>query len=335
VNDAVPVPNFPAIFPPGYEVYITDRIGGVSVAPGLVRMLPRLMRWADVVHLSGTYSFPVWPTQALCALTTKPLVWTPHGALQASHEWARARHKTAKQVWERVCRLLIRKRSTVLHVTSESERAASQARLPGLSAEVIPHGVEIPSGVNSRTWRPDGALRILFLGRLDPKKGLENLLHAFGLLKDLALNLQVCGTGEAKYVAFLREQVYALGLVDRVQFVGHVDEIGKKEAFLNADVCVVPSYNENFCMVVAESLAHGVPVIASTGVPWSGLEPQVCGIWTSNSADHIADAIRRIRIMNLPEMGMRGRAWMQRDFSWAAAAMRMHALYRRLTGLNS
>src|SRR5262249_3211017 len=70
-----------------------------SVAPTLLHLLPKYIRWADVVHLSSAYNFPTIPTLAICKILDKPVVWTPHGALQ---RWGGSRRTTAKTVWEAI-----------------------------------------------------------------------------------------------------------------------------------------------------------------------------------------------------------------------------------------
>src|SRR5262249_10922099 len=95
-------------------------------------------------------------------------------------------------------------------------------------------------------------------------------------------------------------------------------------------LCVVPSFTENFCNVIAESLARGVPVIASKGTPWQRVNEIGCGLWVDNDPESLAGAIQRARWMQLSEMGERGREWMQRDFSWPGVAEQMHRQYQTL-----
>ena len=79
---------------------------------------------------------------------------------------------------------------------------------------------------------------------------------------------------------------------------------------------MLPSHVENFAIVVAESLAHAIPVIASKSTPWKGLETNHCGLWVDNDPESLAAAIRGIQTMPLREMGQQGRRWVEEAFSW-------------------
>jgi glycosyltransferase involved in cell wall biosynthesis len=83
-------------------------------------------------------------------------------------------------------------------------------------------------------------------------------------------------------------------------------------------------------MVVAEALAHGVPVIASRGTPWAEVEKNQCGLWVDNTPGSLVQSIASIRAMALKEMGARGRDWMLSAFSWDARAIEMMGIYRSL-----
>jgi glycosyltransferase involved in cell wall biosynthesis len=195
----------------------------------------------------------------------------------------------------------------------------------------MPHGVETPTNlVHSPS---NGELRLLFLGRLDPIKGIEALLEACKIVsesQEFRWSLTIAGKGADLYVAGLRRQVAALGLNNRVHMVGEVVGEAKKRLFENSDVVVVPSYTESFGLVVAEALAHGVPVISSKYTPWSALEEKGCGLWVENDPRALADAIRRIGTLPRLEMGERGREWMRVDFSWQTATQKMLDLYASL-----
>ena len=171
---------------------------------------------------------------------------------------------------------------------------------------------------------------MLFLGRLHPIKGIECLLRACGNLAasvDPRWRLSIAGGGDPAYVAQIRQQISSLGLQERVSMIGPVTGEGKQKLFEDSDLVIVPSHSESFGLVVAEALAHGVPVIASKGTPWSGLERKECGLWVDNDPEALANAIRKISAMPLRDMGLRGRDWMQKEFNWDSIAKRMLDLY--------
>lgn len=316
---------------PNQHVIMTQRVAGRSISLELLRRLPGLLRRAEMVHLTATYSFPVLPTLLFCRLFGTPLVWSPRGAIQDAYEWEGARRKRLKRWWERLCNALLQQGKAIVHTTSERERVATQLRLPRAQAVVVPNGVQVPADSTVRDWLPHGRLRLMYFGRLSPKKGVENLLEASQLLKHEDVALTIYGTGEAEYVDRLRALAARLNLPEgTVTFAGHVDGAARDAAFAEADLCVVPSYTENFCMVVAEALAHGVPVIASRGTPWQAVEYHDCGLWVDNSPEELARAIDRLRGMDLMAMGARGREWMRREFSWDVVAADMMRVYRSL-----
>ena len=320
--------GFPMRFPAGYDVYFTRRILARDIAPGLLARLWPMVGWADVVHLTGTYSFPTIPTLAVCRLRDKPVLWSPRGALQASHEWSEARRPSLKRYWESVCRL-VKPSRCVLHVTAEVEKATSLARLPGFEAAIISNGVDAPETLPEREWTPNNVLRLMFISRLDKKKGLENLLRALPHIKR-ATTLDVYGTGETQYVRSLKSLAAELDIGNRVRFHGHVEGAAKLAAFTNADLFVLPTYSENFGMVVAEALAHGVPAVVSHGAPWPGLELHRCGRWVSNAPEALAETIEAMRNQELAAMGQRGRQWMREEFGWDHLAGKMHELFNGL-----
>jgi glycosyltransferase involved in cell wall biosynthesis len=251
------------------------------------------------------------------------------GALQ---RWAGSRRLWLKAQWEQLCRI-VGPPELVIHVTSETEAAESARIFPNARFVVIPHGVHVPK------WRAKTTsdnLRLLFLGRLDPKKGIENLIEACGHLQrswqctsKSGWSLTVAGTGTASYTASLHARIEKLGLAGHLMMVGQVIDGQKEDLFANADLLVVPSFTENFAMVVVEALARGLPVLASTGTPWSRMEAKGCGLWVDNDPETLASAIRKMSNMPLDEMGARARRWMIGEFSWPAVTKELLAVYRR------
>jgi glycosyltransferase involved in cell wall biosynthesis len=316
--------------PPGKEVTIDGirilycrRTMQPDIAPSILTRLPAFLGWADVVHVTGVFSCTTLPGLAGAALYRKPVVLTPRGSLM---NYGLSRKRPLKRAWLAACNRLGPER-IALHVTSELEQEHAAAALPGSSIKLIANGVDIPENIVRP--QPGETLRLLFIGRLDPAKGLENLLHACALQPNATLTIG--GDGEREYVRSLHRLTGELRLRDRVTFAGEVLGSVKRQLLDSSDVFVMASHSENFGMSIAEALAHGLPVIASRGTPWQRIEEIGCGIWTDNSPASLAAAIGRIGHMPLLEMGARGRAWIQREFTWEPRAQAMVALYRELT----
>jgi glycosyltransferase involved in cell wall biosynthesis len=306
----------------GVRVVYCQRMFRPDIAPSLLLRLPHYIRWADVVHITGVFNYTTLPGLAGAALWKKPVVWTPRGALM---DYGLQRRRHLKRAWLWASGALCPRR-TALHVTSEEEREQAAAALPGIPASIIANGVDIPEQVIRP--RQGETLRLLYIGRLHSKKALENLLSALKMVPDAILTIG--GEGEREYTAHLHRLTSELGLQDRVTFTGEVLGSAKRQLFDISDAFVMPSHSENFGISIAESLAHGVPVIASHGTPWSRIEEIGCGLWTGNSPESLAAAIRQVREMPLFEMGARGRIWIQSEYTWQPRAHEMIALYQEL-----
>jgi glycosyltransferase involved in cell wall biosynthesis len=310
-----------------FTVRYCHRVIDVAVSPSLIAAIPRYVRQSDVVHLNAVYSFTTLPILAAARAFRKPIVWSPHGMLQ---RWEGTSRRRLKSLWEHFCKV-IAPPGLVLHLTSEDEQRKSLERFQGFRSIVIPNIVDAP-GPLEKTGR-NGLLRLLYLGRLDPIKGIENLIQACSLLNSGSFRtwkLSIAGDGDSAYRTSLERRIQSLGLAGQVTMVGSVQGHVKARSFCDADVVVVPSYSENFGLVVGEALAHEVPVIASHGTPWKKIEEVGCGMWVDNSPESLSNSIRRAANMPLIEMGKRGRTWIDREFSGRQIADRFVNLYQEL-----
>jgi hypothetical protein len=141
--------------------------------------------------------------------------------------------------------------------------------------QVIPNGVDLPQGCrrsehSQRFDRARGRRTALFIGRIYPVKGLPMLIEAWARVQPSGWRLEIAGPDEAKHQAEVEHAVAAASLSEVVSFIGPVYGSAKRSALFNADLLVLPSHSESFGMVVAEALAHGLPVLTTTATPWSG-----------------------------------------------------------------
>lgn len=184
------------VFLEGFRVRYCRRHFRHSVSPTLVRLLRSYTAWADVVHLHYVYSFPTFPTLLQCRLLGKPVVWSPQGALQ---RWQGSSRRGLKAAWDFLCYKGSDLSKLTVHLTSEQEQLETLARLPKLRTCVIPNGVDVPSDI--QPTERTGDLRLLFIGRLHPIKGIESLLRACSNLSanvDLRWQLAIAGGGSQR-----------------------------------------------------------------------------------------------------------------------------------------
>lgn len=338
------------------RVRYCPRIMPDSISPALIKWLPHYAAWADVIHITAVYSFPIIPALVTAKLFGKPVVWSSRGMLQ---QWEGASRPALKNFWVKVCQLAAPPR-TVLHYTSELERQTSRSCAGDMPSCIVPNGVEIKKPYNTSAPNKAGdmfalaassgasthmfshnesggqgrGLRVLFLGRLHFKKGIENLIAACGLLRErdspAFVRLTIAGGGDEKYAAKLHREISMRGLDDYIKMIGEVTGDDKERVFAEADILVAPSHSENFGMVVVEALARGVPVIASTGMPWQVVEEQGCGLWVDNEPTSLAEAIEKMHTSPLGEMSARAQMLAATEFSWDKIGVEMVEVYRRV-----
>jgi len=109
----------------------------------------------------------------------------------------------------------------------------------------------------------------------------------------------------------------------------------KLEIIDNSDFFILPTYSENFGIVVAEALGRGTPVLTTKGAPWGDLEKYHCGLWVENDEFGLENGIRRILEMDISQMetmGRNGKALIKDKYLWDNKAQQTIELYSWLSG---
>jgi len=223
--------------------------------------------------------------------------------------------------------------AAALHATAPDE-ADNLARFQlGVPITLAPNGVDVTEPL-VRTPRRDGMRTMLFLSRIHPKKGLPLLIKAFARVKPEGWQIIIAGPDELGHTEEIRVLAAARGIADRIVFPGPRYAEEKKALFAQADLFVLPTYSENFGMAVAEALAHGIPVITTTGAPWAALVEHGCGWWVAPNEEAFTDALAAAVAtgpLELAEMGSRGRALVAETLGWGRVSNILLELYRSLT----
>ena len=197
---------------------------------------------------------------------------------------------------------------------------------------IIPNGIALPV-LPDTPRRPSEPRSVLFMSRIHPKKGLLDLIGAWSQAVKSGWELVIAGPDEGGYRRIVEEAARQGGQQSSIRFIDPVQGLAKRELLMSADVFVLPSYSENFGIVIGEALAHGIPAIATKVTPWKSLQTDGCGWWIETGALPLAAALldaMSISDEKRAEMGRRGRALVKRDYSWHSVAKQHIDMYRSL-----
>ncbi|HWJ23813.1 MAG TPA: glycosyltransferase [Gemmatimonadaceae bacterium] len=341
----LPVPLDRAVVSDGVEYRYFAR-----TLPGEYKFSWPLTRWLldrvhefDVVHVHALFSYSTIPGCRLARRAGVPYVLRPLGTLGA---WS-----LDQKSWKKAPYLALVERrhlagAAAIHVTSGAEADAVAELGYGTLTREIPLGVDVVSeermehriadALERRQAGSAAPLRLLFLSRLHPKKGLPLLFDAIARARVSgapAIELTIAGDGEPRYVADLQQLAGRTVGAGTVRFVGHLEGGAKEAAFDATDLFVLPSSNENFGIAAAEALARGVPVILSEEV---GIAPAVAaagaGAVVPLQVEALASTLVRLAVDPRPlgAMSRAARSLSERDYSWLRSADALIALYSEI-----
>ena len=286
----------------------------------------------DVVHVNSCWELLSSYTVFWAKKKRYPVLITTHGMLEP---WV-----IRKNYWiKKLPALLLYQKKALkmadgLVATAESERKNLQVANYNPIVGLVPNGVIMDDISLKDSWEPNKT--ILFLALLRPNKGADLLIKAVKKLENelTGYRVVIAGTGEDGYVNSLKELVHDLKLENVISFPGGIYGKDKWQLYQQADVFVLPTLNENFGIVIAESLASGTPVITTKGAPWPELEEWNCGWWVERDVTSFVKALDEF--LKLPvevreQMGRNGRRLVETQYSSKKVAEEMVRMYEGLT----
>ena len=300
----------------------------------------------DIYHANGLWMYSNHITCAVAREKNRPYIITPHGmlypdALKRSYwkKWPLKELHFNRDIMQATCiHATCRKEAEFIRQFGYEGKIAvipNPCFISEFAEELYAKKCEISIG-GSR------AVKFGFLGRVHPRKKIENLLSG---LKEVLTGeitagdspaspmLIIMGKGDETYERFLHSEVERLGLQDRVKFLGFVSGQEKYEALSELAALFVPSDFENFGMIVTEALSVGTPVMASLGTPWEELNTEHCGWWVDRSVESVAEVMREVLAMpveRLLDMGERGRRLVAERYEASEVARKMIGLYKSI-----
>lgn len=291
---------------------------------------------SDVVHLHGAWMPSNVQAGRACERLKVPYVVSPHGMLD---DWCTAQSAVRKRVYHAVAGRRLFDRAAAVHCTAQAELDQSRKWFPKSRSAVIPLLLDmgpfraLPGAGEARAafGNPAGPV-VLFLSRLHPKKGVEVLIDAVGLMREsgTACDLMIAGAGEAEYGRALEARAAERGISDRTRFLGMVTGRMKVSLYQLADVFALPTSQENFGLVLAEAMACGTPAVTTRGVDiWPELEAGGGALLAGATAPEFAGTLGRV----LAEPALRkrlsdaAREWVLKYLAPEAVAVQYEAMY--------
>ena len=230
----------------------------------------------DIVHIHGLYRFPVTCASRAARKAGVPYIISPHGALDPFLYRQSKYSVSLKRLYERLFDMPnLNGAAAINYATQVEMERARFLRLISPSA-VVSHGID---------WElytdlpPIGSFRahigitadtplVLFLGRMNFKKGIDLLIPAFARVNETLSKsrLAMVGPDNEKFSLKVRRWCVDHGIDNQVLMIDHLAPDRVRQAYVDADVFVLPSYTENFGMAAVEAMACRCPVVISDQV---------------------------------------------------------------------
>ena len=295
---------------------------------------------ADIYHYHGAWQ----PCNHWCAAAarrkSKKYVLNPRGDL----ETYRINYDKLKKIKKKLIWWLYAHKDTqnASCIIATSKQEADAVRRLGITAPIaiIPNGIEMNIFPKSVTHTHRDKKVVLFLSRVNPIKGLEPLIEAWNKLPiemSDGWELHIAGNSDpADYVDRLREQIKSLNLEDRVKILGPITGDAKMDKYMNSDLFILPTYNENFGNVVAEAMMCECPVITTKNAPWEVLNEDKCGWWIDLSVDNLVTTLTKAMSLTDEqriELGKKSRQCIISHFSSESVAKKTKAVYEWILGI--
>jgi poly(glycerol-phosphate) alpha-glucosyltransferase len=335
---------------------------------------PRALAWSphmdaaldearpDLVALQGLWQYSSMATRRQLRRNGTPYVISPRGMLD---KWALANSRWKKVLAAFAFENAVLHDAACLHALCESEADAIRAYGLRQRIEVIPNGVDLPEVLTAEdTESSEGIKRLLFLGRIHPKKGLSALLKAWaeiqnpisGIKNSKVWQLVIAGWDQGGHEGELKALCAELGLkvVQRskhvpcsataqeaegadVVFYGPAFGGEKEQLLRRADAFVLPSLSEGLPMSVLEAWAYGLPVVMTPecNLPEGFATQAALEIRNGEMGNAKWSGLQQLLDMSDSdriEMGRRGRRLVEEKFTWPKVAAQMKQLYEEILG---
>ncbi|GAB3947959.1 glycosyltransferase [Spirosoma harenae] len=297
----------PYTVPEGARLFLCKRTPGISrffreFSIELYQFLQKHIHEYDVIHCHGLWHFGTLAPFMLDRKVAK--VITIHGVLD---RWVYAHNNWKKQVMDTLAQKAYLRRADLVQINNTDEREDVQRYLggPHPNLVIIPNGVKLsdfdnlpPKGTFRKKFNlPANKKLVLFMSRLNAKKGLDLLLPGFqAYVREHPDTILALAGSDDGYEATTRQFIENHKLSDSIRLVGMLTGDDKKAALADADVFTLPSYSEGFSMAVLEAMASGAPALVSDRVGFGEAirQNQMAALLTSLTPEAVTEGLKKL-----------------------------------------
>lgn len=302
------------------DVFVAKSImaHGYGLSINFIFMIYNKIKKSDFVFINGTITFPTVVSQFFCVILNKPFGVSLRGTLEP---WRMKHKKWKKYIYYKLIVIPLLKKANFIHATCEFEKkCALNHQLTNVVT--ISNGIEIKEFCTLERKRNSNIFSFLFLSRLDKEKGIDILIEAYEqfCMKYPQLNHELIIVGPDNQGYFKRN---FFPLRSNIRYYPGAYGNEKLKFYQDADFFILPSYSENFGNVIAESLACGLPVITTTGVPWSEIVTWNCGFYINPNSIELVQAMEMAYLLSPEknsEMGNNGKNLIASKYQWHSKA---------------
>lgn len=283
----------------------------------------------DVVHIHGVWMYPQYIASKFCIKNDIPFIVSIHGMYEP---WLWEKGKLKKKLYFNLLTKKVFSRAKLLHAITPLEKTNLQSLFKNNNVIEIPNLIEEISCEEKEQFKiKDDVNYILYLGRLDEKKGIDLLLKSFSKLNNSDFKIVIAGKLN-DYQKSLKLLINSLKLEGKVEFLGMVKGKEKIDLIKNAFVLVAPSYSEVIGMVNLEAGILKTPVITTFQ---TGLKMD----WNSNggrlinpNVNELSDVLKEVLSWSISQRNKNGEKlynFVVKNYSWSLRFKDWKKLYKK------
>ena len=304
--------------------------------PGLKKTLARKIPDFDLVHIQELWHYPGYIASKIARSRNVPYIVTIHGEL---NEWNLQQKRLKKQIYMTAIQRGILQKSAALHAITQAESNRIRQLEIETPVAMIPNGIHTEEFENlpdrsqfvSRYPELENRLIVLFLGRIQQKKGLDILAQAFGNLVRTRhdVRLVVAGPDEDNTLTEIKTILKSQGALEKAVFPGMLTGEQKLEALSAADIFALTSYSEGFSVALLEALSAGLPLVITDECNFPEVGDSRAGFVVRPNDSETASALMSLLDSAdlRREMSENARRLVRSNYTWERIAEKMFTLY--------